>query len=113
MSDESAPFSIGKRPSSVSVSCATSPTSSAAGEQSSTSAIRTTCVWDHLLYTMALEPDSMLRKILSSTPVVKVSMMGGHVHYPSEYEVRGEEHTVQSVISGCLCSIRITWKASG
>ena len=34
----------------------------------------------------------------------QLSMMGGHVHYPSEYEVRGEEHTVKSVISGCLCS---------
>ena len=40
------------------------------GDPSSTWAIRTTCVWDHLLYTMAFAPGSMRRRILSSTPVV-------------------------------------------
>jgi hypothetical protein len=33
----------------------------------------------------------------------QVSLMGGHVHYPSEYEIRGEDHTVKSIVSGCLC----------
>jgi hypothetical protein len=32
----------------------------------------------------------------------QISTMAGHVHRTSEYEVRGEDFTVRSIVSGCL-----------
>lgn len=34
----------------------------------------------------------------------QISMMGGHVHYPSEFDIQGEDFTVRSIVSGCLCT---------
>lgn len=34
----------------------------------------------------------------------QISLMGGHVHYPSTFDVEGEEATVHSLVSGCLCA---------